>query len=336
MYRRIFGTFLIAFALGACSPAITTFQPETFVPSDELLAVSLAREGLSNYDRNRFVDAEFRLRQALYLAPEANNILLSLAVVLEAQERFDESAEIFAKLLKDSPDSIVYMLGAGRSKYRLRKYEEAEAFYKQAYSQAVQKRDFQQAANSARNLSLLNFILGLEMEALCYSTEALEYRNSPEEVLRHVRLMIGLHRYESARRMIDDFSSRVNVENDSRFLTLLASLALASGEYNEVVEYSARALQMPDVMASRFQLELMKAHAVQYADEVPLESLSLEDNFSGLDSDVDIEGGGLEVEPVPSPAEIVAATRLDLVSTLYWPAYLLRILEDASKVPDVA
>jgi len=330
MYCRLFANFLIFLALVSCSPARTTFQPETFVPSDELLAVSLAREGLSNYDRNRFVDAEFRLRQALYLAPEADNILLSLAVVLEAQERFDESAEIFARLLEDAPDSIVYMLGAGRSLYRQSKYEEAEVYYKQAYSQAVHKRDFQQAANSARSLSLLNFILGLEIEALCYSTEALEYRESPEEVLRHVRLMTGLHRYESARRLLEDFSSRVNVENDSRFLTLLASLALAFGEYNKVVEYSGRALQMPDVMASRFQLELMKAHAVQYADEVPLESLNLEDNFSDLDSDIDIEEDEVKVEPAPSPAEIVAATRLDLVSTLYWPAYLLRILQAAS------
>jgi len=327
----LFFVFSVVTSLGlaSCSPAQTTFQPETFVPNKELLAVSLAREGLSNYQRNRFLDAEFRLRQALYLAPEAENILVSLAIVLETQERFSEASQIFEELLMEYPDSVYHLLGAGRSKYREGLYEEAKTYFLKAYENALEENDNVQASRSARNLSLVSFITGLEMEALCYSAEAVAHRETPEEILRHTRLLIGLLRYESAQRVLDEYSSRVNIENDSRFLALLASLSLTRGEFSEVIDFADRALAMPDVSTARFKLELMRAHSIQFVDEV---DSHLQLDFEEHEPDTE----ELAEEPIvpATPAEVVASVRLDLISTIYWPVALLEILDDALQLQE--
>lgn len=109
---------LVGAWLGGCAlPAADDASRQTVVPISDVAAVSLFREGLNYTKRGRLVDAELKLRQALWIYPKAGNIQQSLAAVLARNGNEAEAlrwirtilAEEEASLKKVSPTLYVEM-----------------------------------------------------------------------------------------------------------------------------------------------------------------------------------------------------------------------------------
>ncbi|MEZ4754633.1 MAG: hypothetical protein R3A13_10075 [Bdellovibrionota bacterium] len=174
MLRLYLVKFILVFACLICGCALPTPErvEQDFVPDVEIQGAALVREGMYYFRKSRYFEAEASLRKAEYLFPEADNIKASLAVVLQAGEQPEESVSIFKKLIEANPDVIEYQIGLARVYYANTDYDLADELYEKVYQLILSEAEFQSASTIARSLSALNFRIGNEVSAYCYSEEA--------------------------------------------------------------------------------------------------------------------------------------------------------------------
>ena len=164
-------------------------QAERAVPERDLNAVSLAREGLSLYQRTRFAEAELKFRQALYLFPEATNLRENLAAALEGTLQFDEAADIYSQLLQREPESIRYRMALARVSAAAGMTERARQLYGEGFDRAIERGDEGRAGDVARSFASFLYQRGREEDARCFSELAAHYRKTTQQQAAHARML---------------------------------------------------------------------------------------------------------------------------------------------------
>ncbi|RIL04556.1 MAG: hypothetical protein DCC75_12515 [Proteobacteria bacterium] len=291
---------------GCALPVDQSARP-SFVPKEELLLVQLMREGMAYFNQSRFIDAELRFRQVLWLRPELENAQVNLARTLEAVGLAMESVKQYDQLIEKFPEKIEYKLGrarallvAGRRREALKAIEEVSIEY-------LSKNQDGLAANTARSLSNLYFKYGSEEQAFCFSSQAFAIRADRGEAQAHGRIMIALGSFDRAEEFLTAFSTQNGLDKDPIFL---AMRALSSYGLNErklarsLAELALLSLGLdPDY---NFQVKL-----IYYMEE--LKALEAE---ASPDDVEDIGLAGLLKQLHESEGTLSA-------SALYWPAVLV-------------
>jgi tetratricopeptide (TPR) repeat protein len=236
MHRAIFTAAVLAGAISGCALPVEDADRQNFIPDRELNVVSLVREGLSYYQKNRFVDAEFSFRRALYLYPKAPNIKANLATALRASGQFDEAEDILLSLNAAAPKSIDYLSNLGKLYSDKQEYSAAKRYYAEAFDLALDKEDVVTAARFARNLSAIAFRLGDESAALCHSQLAYTLKPDADGVVRHSRVLLALNQARTAHDLLKGFLNTPGVIHDPSVLHGLAVSTYALGNYKEALE----------------------------------------------------------------------------------------------------
>ena len=314
---------VVCLSAGACAVPRWDQPDQTFVSDNELSAAALDRQGLNFAAQSRLVDAELKFRQALYLYPQAETISFNLAVVLDQAGLTEEAISIYNELLARYPEAIQYRVGLGHAYLSSQNFDLAVKHYSLALSLSEKLNNKKAQSDIARSLSVIYFSAGQEEQALCYSrlAQALD-DSSPEEMVRHMRLMIGTGHGVSEQQNFRDFIEAHKLEKDPRVDTLQALLAFALGNFKESKDRTDEAYDLatnlPDLRKDLIVLTKVLARLVPKPTPSPDSSSQLLPNTGGensTDSTSDSTSGEDEI-----------AIDADLVSggiSLYWPANLV-------------
>lgn len=200
---------LAALALAACALPIAPERemigvrevagaPQVFAARRELVAAGLVNEGMQLVKVNRYFDAEKRLRQALFLQPESEQVRFNLAVVLNQIGQPDEAREIMNELRVRQPRRPAYLVALADIVLSLGKPHQARTLLKEAFRLFSDAQNLAQAARVARSIANVDFELGYEQEALCYSYEAYSLAPGPEQLGWHARLLVAQNLHQTA------------------------------------------------------------------------------------------------------------------------------------------
>jgi Flp pilus assembly protein TadD len=165
-----------------------------FIEDKERYAVMKAREGLAYFARGRMADAEFALREALYLKPDAQNIRFNLATVLKASQQFDESQQILEQLIAKFPADLEYRETFARMLFERGDLLESKRQFAAILDSATAKNDPARAARVSRTIAQLSFRVGDERTAVCASEEAYLWTRTEVEQMEHARLLMAANR----------------------------------------------------------------------------------------------------------------------------------------------
>lgn len=200
-----------------------------FSKPKELLLGGLVDDGLGLAVKNRYFEAESRLRQARYLDPHNERVLFNLALVLNQTAQSEEAELLLTELNARKPGVPNTLFALADTKAALYKFEEAIGYLKEIFKLLKRVKNTGRMAQVARSISNLAFRGGNESEALCYSYEAYQLAPSAEQLGYHGRMLVALGLYESALKLIDretkadpTFGKRAGVKHAlalSRFVT---------------------------------------------------------------------------------------------------------------------
>lgn len=311
--KRVRGVIAIALMLlVGCALPVSERDEQDFVPQDELDVVSLTREGLYYYSRSRYVDAEFRLREALKIAPEAESVQFNLANALMKQNNYDEAEQIFKKLLDRDHESTA-LLGALAQLYlAMNDYQLALKYYKNAYDIALRWNEFEAASKFARSISVIYFQIGMEDSAINYSEQALELSNSDDDVCRHAKLLIAVGDVAAAAKVLKERVASLEQISNVCLLQEAALAAYAEGKDEEVTKLSELGSEIRKVD----QITLLTLELLRYA------SMTAEEREKEYGED-DEEGTPFE--------RFYNGKALDTAYALYWPNRFLSFLQAESE-----
>ncbi len=311
--KRVRSVIAIALMLlVGCALPVSERDEQDFVPQDELDVVSLTREGLYYYSRSRYVDAEFRLREALKIAPEAESVQFNLANALLKQNNYEEAEQIFRSLLEKDPESTA-LLGALAQLYlAMNDYYLALRYYSEAYDIALRWNEYDAASRFARSLSVINFQIGKEREALNYSEQALELSNSDDEVCRHTKLLIAVGEASAASKILKERIANTEQISNVCLIQEAALAAYAEGKNDEVVKLSELGSEIRKID----QITLSTLELLRYA------SMSEEEREKEYGEDAE-EGTPFE--------RFYNGKALETAYVLYWPTRFLEFLQAEEK-----
>ncbi len=304
---------IAALALSGCALPPKDTQEQGFVPGEELDVVSLVRQGLSAYQKNRYVDAEFLFRQALYLSPKAANVKANLAAALRSTGQFDEAEDILISLNAAAPESLDYLSGLGRLYVDRQEFATARRYYSQAFDTALKKGDFDSASRFARNLAAVAFRIGDESAALCQSQMALQLKPDADAYVRHARLLLGMNRAADARALLSGYLSASGSQSGPVVALALSELALGNND---------RALQLGRSVET--SSDLPRDASEQLKKIIALAKKNLGQSDPTADSKA--ERPSSELASQTRADREIEATR----SSLYWPSTLLDAISSSS------
>ncbi len=200
-----------------------------FSKPKELLLAGLVDDGLGLAVKNRYFDAESRLRQAQYLDPNNERVLFNLALVLNQTAQSEEAEVLLTELNSRKPGVPNTLFALADTKAALYKFDEAIGYLKDIFKLLKKAKNTGRMAQVARSISNLAYRAGNELEALCYSYEAYQLAPSAEQLGYHGRMLVALGLYQSALQFIDretkadpTFAKRAAVKHAlalSRFVT---------------------------------------------------------------------------------------------------------------------
>ncbi|MGI6525751.1 MAG: tetratricopeptide repeat protein [Bdellovibrionota bacterium] len=321
--RGIRSILIGVFIFSGCALPRKEVQEQSFVPKDDLVVVSLTREGLNYYSRSRFVDAEFKFRKALDVAPNAENILFNLAMTLIQENSFPDAEEILLRLLKKNPQSTKVMAALAQLYMAEHNYPFAQTYLKRAYQTALRWREFEKATDFARSLAVLHFMLGEEDLALCYSDSAFHLSHSSDEMCRHSKLLIAKGRADEAYSMILTFMAEKDLKKDPCLIQNLALASLADGNYDDSIKFSEIGMNLRKI--EPVALSILKLihygakelssqeRALKYPDSAKKISTSSQEEESDTTEKTPFE-------------EFYDGTALSTPYALYWPLRFLEFL----------
>ncbi len=312
---------LLLVVLSSCALPRELPDLERYVTPREQEVVALTREGLAYAKKSRNTDAEMKFRQALYLAPEADNIQYNLAVTLDKQGLYDEAVSYLSELLERTPKSLVYRDAMAHALLGAKDFDRAKELYEQVYQIALDEKKDAFRVASARNLATIAFRLGEEEDAHCWSSLALDGKKTPEQLSRHAGLLLALGRAADTRKTLQD---SLNVEDPSPILASRFALALYGEEqFEDAFRLSDNALakNVPDA-TDEFELTLVNVLALRRLGDLPAWARQIylivpEDEEDDEDD---------EDDPFKQREKILEADLLENPRTLYWPVNLLEDL----------
>lgn len=244
------GLAVVCLFLGACALPVDpdAVNPHPFAARPDLEATALAREASGHFDSGRYIDAELKLRQSLYLVPGAQNVRLNLASALMHGGQFEEAERIYTDFQKKNPDVKEYMMFLAQLYYAKGDFAKAEELYGQALQKAIDGNDIRNAIIIARSLSVLEFRTGKNSDALCYSDLARTLSsNSVDELVRHTRLQVALGYNGSARDLLAAYFATAAGARDPRVLHQLALAHIGLKNYQEALRLEGLAIDLSNV-----------------------------------------------------------------------------------------
>ena len=233
---------LSALCLASCALPRPDNQ-QNFVPDRELVAVSLARQGLGEMGRSQFLEAELLFRQALYISPQARNIKLNLALALGQLGQTDEALAIYEDFLRFAPESLDAHLALANLYHTSGNFAAAEEYLLRTLQLATVHGNSDKASVARKSLVSLYFETGREEEALCLSDELLTAQSGPDQIFSHLKLLMALGLYARADREITAYLALHEGAQQGRQIFEQALAAYALGRDNDAANLLASALE---------------------------------------------------------------------------------------------
>ena len=306
-----------------CSCAAPRWEgaAQPFVSVLQVGAVQLATDAKDLFKHRRYVDAEHKLRQALYLEP-ADNLTANLAEALSARGEFGESISIYRGLLKAAPQSLDYNIGLGRALFESGDLQASRQVLEKSLADAVCKKNVEASKKAAlaRSLAVVNFKAGWEEDALCYSQLALSFESGPIELSRHVRLLVATGFLPTAEELLVGYFDADGAKQDAALLHTLAMIRFSQDHYQEAAGLERRALD-----AARSPT----ANGAENRPEMLLVK-SLSERLLNAQSGASVQDAVSLEEQLPKPATPDLNEALPVLNsqnpylTLYWPEKLLQ------------
>lgn len=274
---RNIAALIFLLSTGCAAPA-PEFERQQFVPKIEIVVNSLYQEGVRLYRAGRFIDAELKLRQAIYLFPTADNITANLALVLKNSGMLDEAVSIYRSLIEKYPKVYDYKFSLADAALRKGENEKAYRLFREAMLGFEAAGDTVNAAQTARHLATLYFIAGDEENALCYSAIAMTYLPTAEQQFRHIKLLNSAGYTEKAVAAIKPFLTDLSAVKDPSLLKLAAITF-----YPSDVEDSKKFLQLAvDYQSSASTIDaeletLRRVYAFKFPEPAAEEELETEE-----------------------------------------------------------
>lgn len=262
--------FFIIQVLLSCALPSPEYENQTFVPKKDILANSIYQEGVELYKAGRMIDAELKLRQALYLYPQAENIKANLALILKSNSLFKEANDIYLDLIKRYPEAYDYQFALADSYYRERRFKEANRMYQKAMLGYETLPDFGKAAQAARSMASVYFLQGGEEDALCSSNEAHVYTPGQEQMIRHIRLLLATGYSQLADQSLSPLVQNTEEIKDPSLLKLSALVFFGDNKLAETKTFLDLAYesQTAGLKESDAELEILRRIiAYKYPEE---------------------------------------------------------------------
>jgi len=219
-------TFSLSQRTGAAEEAV-------FASSKDLRVAGLVSEAIGFANNGRLLNAEARLRQALYLEPANDRIAFNLAVIINQMGQSDEARGIMDSLLMKEPRNPTYLQALADILESQGEHERAKTKLKESFSIFTSAGNRARASLVARSISNIAFGMGNEQEALCYSYEALSLSPTPAQVSAHARLLVGLNLFREA---IEFIRSRKALASEPGAFHALAMASFAEGDFKGALE----------------------------------------------------------------------------------------------------
>ena len=199
---RALCVLILASSLCACAAPRASVK-SAFIEDTDRLAVTKAREGLAYFARGKVADAEFSLRQSLYLKPNSVTVRYNLATVLKTSQQYDEAQGILTELIARYPEELEYREALARLLFERGDILESRRHFSNVLDAAVLKGDATRASRLGRTLAQLSFRVGDERTALCASEEAVSWDRSEEQVSEHMKLLLAANRPATAMKFFE-------------------------------------------------------------------------------------------------------------------------------------
>lgn len=226
-------SLLLLLLLSACTLPVQDRENNSFVSSKEQDAIQLVREGNDYFLQGRFIPAELKYRQAMFLFPQADNIKVNLANTLLKTGQFDEGLSMASDLLEKEPENIDYLLLAAKIHLERNKIDRAIERYNDALSIAREKELKKYEVKILDNLSALYFNIGEEEQALCYALQSFSLEKNPFKKGKFARLQTAY----GLKDKMDIFPEQQNLnKNEEDFLFWRMQLAYAGRDYEQAKE----------------------------------------------------------------------------------------------------
>lgn len=174
-----------------------------FASIRELTVGGLLNEAMLLAKKSRFRDAEMRLRQARYLEQGNEKLEFNLAVLLNQTGQSDEAQEILQGLLQRRPGYPDYLVVLADSLRIGGNGAEGRKLLREAFNIFKRADNIPRATVVARSIANIDFGLGLEQEALCYSYEALTLSPGSQQFGPHLRMLVALNQIKKAKELLD-------------------------------------------------------------------------------------------------------------------------------------
>lgn len=208
-------------------------EEEVFASSKDLRVAGIVSEALGFANNGRLINAEARLRQALYLEPANDRIAFNLAVIINQTGQSEEARGIVESLLIKEPRNPTYLQAFADILESQGDHERAKTKLKESFSIFTSAGNAARASLVARSISNIAFGMGNEQEALCYSYEALSLSPTPAQVSAHARLLVGLNLFHEA---IEFIRSRKALASEPGAFHALAMALFAEGDFKGALE----------------------------------------------------------------------------------------------------
>jgi tetratricopeptide (TPR) repeat protein len=319
--RHVF--FILAFGLlsnCAAPPLPPGAEVGGFVPPEELALVSLARQGMWDFNQGRYIDAELMFRQVLYLRPDLKNIKQNLAATLEKEDLYEEAQALYAELLADDPQSVPKLSGLARLYYAQGDFKKAREQFEQVLVAAADANSVEDMAHAAQSLSVLSFKAGDEESAWCYAGYVQKLKPSNEAFLRDMRMFMALGRYRDMAELAAKYMLDNDLGQDPVFLHQRSLGAFALGNFKDAYTFETRAVELSLGKnvdpAVQFEMRVVSSMARRAAPP-PGAGLSPDDQ------DKQAEGQEDFME------SLKAFAQTNQTYTLYWPVNLVEMVQAA-------
>lgn len=291
-------------------------EEEVFASSKDLRVAGIVSEALGFANNGRLLNAEARLRQALYLEPANDRIAFNLAVIINQTGQSEEARGILESLLKREPRNPTYLQAMADIMESQGKHEGAKTKLKESFAIFTSAGNAARASLVARSISNIAFGMGNEQEALCYSYEALSLSPTPAQVSAHARLLVGLNLFGEA---IQFIRSRKALASEPGAFHALAMASFAEGDFKG-------ALEAEDNAAGRLDQAPQLSQEVNTAWWLMRTRLSREDKGSEVNEESEEKMAELKEAAIQfaerQPYELVM-----------WPAALRRELVTETSLP---
>ena len=230
---------MVCVCAAACAPMREGPQ-QNFVAQRELLAVDLTRGGIAFLAQGRFIDAEITFRQAIYLAPKADNLKLNLAAALQGTGQYVEALEILDEFSKrerppaDLPQRYAHLYAARQQ------YAQAEKLFLQAAAGYEEKREFPAAVKVVKDLLLLARRQARREDAMCYAYQLLAYQNELPPAIQYARLLIESEAHGAALGFLTAWANEHSAAQDPQVEHVLALANLGQGDSKQAFDLESR------------------------------------------------------------------------------------------------